>query len=107
MEKFKYNYEYHKILAYKVLNCRKPGKVFLTFEDTLEIIKKLYRITDGIKQIVYAAGWQYDGHDSKYPAWFEVNHRLKRKQDKSANYLFCLAVGHLSEIAKVVDTFYR
>jgi hypothetical protein len=84
MKKFKYNYEYHKILVYKVLNCRKPGKVFLTFEDTLEIIKKLYAITDEIKQIVYLAGWQYDGHDSKYPAWFEVNHHLKRKQDENA-----------------------
>ncbi|HVU83566.1 MAG TPA: endo-alpha-N-acetylgalactosaminidase family protein, partial [Puia sp.] len=29
-------------------------------------------------------GWQYNGHDSKYPAWFEANEKLKRAQDRTA-----------------------
>jgi hypothetical protein len=34
-----------------------------------------------MKQIVYLVGWQYDGHDSKYPALFECNKRLMRSGD--------------------------
>jgi hypothetical protein len=56
-------------------------KVHLTFEQALEVIERLDRITCGAPKIVYLVGWQYNGHDSKYPAWAEVNDRLKRAQD--------------------------
>ena len=59
-------------------------KVHLTFEQALEVIERLDRITCGAPKIVYLVGWQYNGHDSKYPAWGEVNHRLKRAQDATA-----------------------
>src|SRR5437773_12134962 len=59
-------------------------KVCLTFEQALDVIERLDRVTCGALKIVYLVGWQYDGHDSKYPAWGEVNHRLKRAQDGSA-----------------------
>jgi hypothetical protein len=59
-------------------------KVYLTFERALEVIERLDRITCGAPKIVYLVGWQYNGHDSKYPAWGEVNHRLKRAQDATA-----------------------
>jgi hypothetical protein len=59
-------------------------KVYLTFEQALEVIERLDRITCGAPKIVYLVGWQYNGHDSKYPAWGEVNHRLKRAQDATA-----------------------
>ena len=59
-------------------------KVYLTFEQALDVIGRLDRITCGAPKIVYLVGWQYNGHDSKYPAWGEVNHRLKRAQDASA-----------------------
>src|SRR2546427_9324255 len=55
-------------------------KVYLTFEQALEVIERLDRITCGAPKIVYLVGWQYNGHDSKYPAWGGVNHRLKRSQ---------------------------
>ena len=29
-------------------------------------------------------GWQYSGHDSKYPSWDVVNERLKRPEDATA-----------------------
>jgi hypothetical protein len=61
-------------------NC----KVHLTFEQALEVIERLDRITCGAPKVVYLVGWQYNGHDSKYPAWGEVNHRLKRQQDPTA-----------------------
>ncbi len=59
-------------------------RVALTFEQALEVIERLDRITCGAPKIVYLVGWQYNGHDSKYPAWAEVNHRLKRPQDATA-----------------------
>ncbi|MDO4365002.1 MAG: hypothetical protein Q4C99_10805, partial [Clostridia bacterium] len=34
--------------------------------------------------IYYLVGWQYLGHDDKYPDFFEVNEALKSKQDKAA-----------------------
>jgi hypothetical protein len=35
-------------------------------------------------KIVYLVGWQYNGHDSKYPAWFGGNEKLKRAQDANS-----------------------
>ncbi|MGN1122887.1 MAG: endo-alpha-N-acetylgalactosaminidase family protein, partial [Eubacterium sp.] len=32
----------------------------------------------------YLVGWQYLGHDDKYPDFFEVNEALKREQDETA-----------------------
>src|ERR1041385_3776265 len=62
----------------------KGCKVYLTFEQALEVIERLDRITCGAPKIVYLVGWQFNGHDSKYPAWGEVNQRLKRAQDPTA-----------------------
>jgi len=59
-------------------------RVYLTFERALDVIERLDRITCGAPKIVYLVGWQYNGHDSKYPAWAEVNERLKRAQDATA-----------------------
>lgn len=58
------------------------SEVFLTIEEALTVIKKIDRLTLGIPKIVYLVGWQYNGHDSKYPAWFAGNEKLKRPQDK-------------------------
>ena len=62
----------------------KGCKVHLTFEQAFEVIERLDHITCGAPKIVYLVGWQYNGHDSRYPAWGEVNHRLKRAQDGTA-----------------------
>lgn len=63
---------YHQTLVTKIFLCRKnpagdAQQVYLTFAQALEVIKKLDNITCGIPKIVYLVGWQYDGHDSKYP----------------------------------------
>jgi len=81
---FSYHHEYNKCLVYKVFCAEKPDRVITDFEQTLEIIRKVHFMTGGIRQIVYLIGWQYDGHDSKYPAWFEVNKRLRRRGDDTA-----------------------
>jgi hypothetical protein len=79
-----YNYPYHQMLVYKLMNATKPGNVHINFEQSLDIIRRTHEFTRGVPQIVYLTGWQYAGHDSKYPAWHEVNPRLKREQDATA-----------------------
>lgn len=90
------NHDYHQTLVYTLGvafapyegNSRRrdsgPGVVRNTFEQALEIIRKVDRGSSGIPKIVFLVGWQYEGHDSKYPAFFEVNEALKRPQDATA-----------------------
>lgn len=63
-----------------------PNKshILLSFDEALEYIKKIDNITQGITKIYYLVGWQYLGHDDKYPDFFEVNEELKRPNDKTA-----------------------
>jgi hypothetical protein len=79
---------YHQTLVMKIFLAEKAAndrsKVILTFEQALEVIKRLDTITLGIPKIVYLVGWQHNGHDSKYPDWSVVNPRLKRAQDATA-----------------------
>lgn len=91
-----HQHAYHQTLTLKLFMSqalfegkfkrRDNGKsdVNLTCEQTLEVIKKIDNLTLGIPKIIYLVGWQYNGHDSKYPAWFEGNERLKRACDSDA-----------------------
>ena len=86
----KFNYDYSKCMVMK-LGMAKPDKkianksqVEMTFAQALEYIKKIDNITQGITKIYYLVGWQYLGHDDKYPDFFEVNKALKRPEDKTA-----------------------
>ena len=63
---------------------QKPRDVLCTFEEALEVVRKVDNLTRGIPKIVYLVGWQKGGHDHGYPAWDEVNPRLKRAQDATA-----------------------
>jgi len=60
------------------------AELFLTFEDGLEVVKRVHHFTCGAPQIVLLTGWQFEGHDSKYPSWACVNKHLKRPQDQTA-----------------------
>ena len=62
--------------------------VLMNFEQALDAVKKIDHITQGITKIYYLVGWQYLGHDDKYPDFFEVNAALKRPQDKTARDRF-------------------
>lgn len=64
---------------------RKGGsQVFLSYDDALEYIKGLDAISRGLPKVVYLVGWQYEGHDCKYPAMDEFNETLKRPEDATA-----------------------
>lgn len=56
--------------------------VYMTCEQAMEAIKGIDAITLGLPKIVYLVGWQYNGHDSKYPAFFEGNRAVARACDK-------------------------
>ena len=84
-----YIHDYTKTLTYKLylasVNETLDGTdVITTFEKALEQIIAIDKMTEGMPKIVYLVGWQFFGHDSKYPAWNCVNEALKRKQDKTA-----------------------
>lgn len=90
-------HEYHKTLTYKLFlameeygSLRNPGtddrdaSVFITFEEALDIIRRIDAVTIGMPKIVYLVGWQRGGHDHGYPQFTEVNPKLKRKEDAAA-----------------------
>ncbi len=93
---FEWQHGYHQTLTLKLFlsQAEFDGKykrkdngistIYLTIADALEVIKKIDNLTAGIPKIIYLVGWQYNGHDSKYPAFFEGNEKLKRPQDKNA-----------------------
>lgn len=83
-----FNHDYSQTLVTKISLSFPDGeggsKVLNTFENAMEIIKKADELSLGVPKIVYLVGWQYNGHDDKYPAMFEVNKALKRKEDATA-----------------------
>jgi len=64
----------------RVLSKKGHGLIY-TFDQALDIIRKTDNLTRGMPKIVYLVGWQKGGHDHGYPAWDEVNPRMKRPQD--------------------------
>ena len=79
-----FRHAYHQTLTMKMFMATGAGDVVLTFEQGLEVVKKVDNLTRGIPKIFYLVGWQYDGHDTGYPAWDVVNPKLKRAQDATA-----------------------
>jgi len=90
-------HEYHKTLTIKLFMAMEPrdrinytvseGRdeyTFITFEEALDIIKRLDAITYGMPKIVYLTGWQSGGHDHGYPSFRDVNPKLKRAEDATA-----------------------
>lgn len=84
----KFSYDYTKTMMMKLKMAdpdRKGGStIYCNAEKALEIIKGVDKITLGIKKIIYLVGWQYLGHDDKYPAFFDVNEGIKRTNDSTA-----------------------
>lgn len=81
-------HRYDQTLTMKVIVALKKAgggtTILLDLDHALSTVQKIDELTLGIPKIVYLVGWQYDGHDSKYPAFFEVNPGLKRPQDATA-----------------------
>lgn len=108
MKKTDYCYDYTQCMMMK-LGMAYPEKgenkshVLMTFEQALDAIKKIDHITQGITKIYYLVGWQYLGHDDKYPDFFEVNSALKRPQDKTARDSFIWLYENAKKYHSVVS----
>jgi hypothetical protein len=81
--------EYHKTLTLKLFlgQDKHPDPAWgrrVTFQQALEVIRKVDSLTLGIPKIVYLVGWQTGGHDWGYPDWGPVDPVLKRPQDATA-----------------------
>lgn len=82
-----YMLDYHKSILMKMLMANYvDGKfqVNINYKEALENVIAIDKLTRGVHKIIYLVGWQYDGHDSKYPAFFEFNEKLKRSEDATA-----------------------
>jgi hypothetical protein len=80
---------YHQSLVYLTMVCTRGGdgaldKLYMKFEDLLDMTRKIHNLTCGVPQVNYVVGWHHEGHDSKYPDWSEVNRHLKRDCDDTA-----------------------
>jgi hypothetical protein len=79
---------YHQSLVFLTMTCTRGGdgkvdKIYQTFEQTLEMTRRIHNLTLGVPQVNYLVGWHHEGHDSKYPDWSEVNRHLKRDGDET------------------------
>ena len=81
-------FDYTKTMMMKLFMARPDGKggsaVECNFERAMEIVRQADALTLGAPKIIYLVGWQYNGHDDKYPDFTEVNPALKRPGDASA-----------------------
>lgn len=90
---------------------RDNGKteVYLNVDQAFEQIKMIDALTLGMPKVVYLVGWQYMGHDSKYPAWFEGNPALKRKQDsttlQSLRWLMKESLNYNTKVSLHINMF--
>ncbi|MDY3894777.1 MAG: hypothetical protein SOZ74_00610 [Candidatus Fimenecus sp.] len=110
---FKFNYDYSQCIVMK-LGMAVPyrenlgkSKVLLTFDEALDYIKKIDNITQGITKIYYLVGWQYLGHDDKYPDFFEVNEALKGKTTKphlKASNAFATKQSNITPLSAYTST---
>lgn len=90
MEQYSFHYDYTQCMMMKMplAHPEKEGKtshVINMFEDAMAMIRAIDAVTQGITKIIYLVGWQYLGHDDKYPDFFAVNEALKRPQDATAH----------------------
>jgi hypothetical protein len=83
---YPYVHEYDQVLVYKIAvdYCPANSMPPLNAAQTLDVIRRIDYLTRGIPKIVYLVGWQYQGHDTGYPALDKVNERLKRPEDANA-----------------------
>lgn len=82
-----YAYDYGQTLVMHLMLATPDGKggsyVRRTFEEVYALVKQVDAITCHLPKIIYLVGWQYNGHDDRYPAWHQVNDALKRPGDST------------------------
>jgi len=83
-----FQYDYSRTMMMKLYMAEPDHKggtrIYTDYAQAIELVKKMDKITLGIPKVLYLVGWQYNGHDDRYPEMFELNEALKRPEDKTA-----------------------
>ena len=108
MTEYGYSYDYSKTMMMKLFLASPDVKnggchVNCTFEQAFALIRAVDALTLGVPKILYLVGWQYNGHDDKYPAFFEVNPALKRDCDETARDSLLWLIDAAKEYHTVVS----
>ena len=82
------NFDYSQTLWMKMYLAepdfrKNVSDVRITFDQALDVIKTIDKLTQGIKKIVYLVGWQGLGHDDCYPEMEVINEALKSPRDRN------------------------
>lgn len=72
---------YTNSFTYKLLLDVPRGTTYTTFTEAFDFIKRVNRLTGGVRQIAYLIGWQHEGHDTGYPDVFTINKKLGGIED--------------------------
>ena len=61
----------------------------MTIEDMTKLVKDVHKALDGIHQIAYVGGWQYEGHDTGYPNVDKnpINPRMGGTEEDFVNFI--------------------
>ena len=78
-----------------------------TFAQTLDIIRAIHNVTDGLPQMLYLVGWQYVGHDTGFPSLDKINPAVGTREEllelvRKAKELDCIISYHIN-----VDDAYK
>ena len=83
-----FKHDYTKTMMMKLFMSRPDGKggtvTECDFDRADDILRQADALTLGAPKILYLVGWQYNGHDDRYPSFFEVNPALKSPGDATA-----------------------
>lgn len=83
-----WKHQYQNTLVMKMVVSVPDNKggtiVYTDFDQVLSLIKEVDQLSLNAPKIIYLVGCFYNGHDDKYPAFFEVNPALKRPTDANA-----------------------
>ena len=74
---------YHDSAVYKIyIKDKKENHVRTTLDQAMDYIRAIHDYSGGMHQVVYLVGWQYAGHDSKYPSWGNVGDQCRSSFSK-------------------------
>ena len=93
MTPYTFRYDYSQTMWMKMFLARPnfenhTSQVLINFEQALDLIRTVDRLTQGITKIVYLVGWQGLGHDDCYIESQKINEYLKRECDAAARDSF-------------------
>ena len=76
----------------------------LKFDEVLDRIKEIDKLTLGIPKLVYLVGWNGLGHDDKFPSWDIVNQNLCDEGENPVEKL--LSADTFQKALKIQDSFF-